>query len=157
VEEKKQGVLRAIVWAAAAVVLVAVLVGEWWTRSGVPGASEIPMQFTIDLPRGEHLAWFANIVVSPDGSRVVFASVDTSGTTALWVRRFDSINSTRLPGTEGANYPFWSPDSRQVAFFADGMLKRTGTEATACAPCARRTWGAAGAGAATARCCSRRA
>jgi serine/threonine protein kinase len=118
----------AIAWAAAAVVLAAVLVGEWRMQHTSSRTDDLPMQFTIDLPRGEHLAWFGNIVVSPDGSRVVFATVDTSGTSALWVRRFDSLTSTRLPGTEDASYPFWSPDGGQVAFFANGMLKRVGTD-----------------------------
>jgi serine/threonine protein kinase len=117
---------RAIVWATAAVVLAAILAGEWGRRA-VPAGGEMPMQFTFDLPRGQHLAWFGNLSVSPDGRQVVFASADTAGVTALWVRRFDSLTSTRLPGTEGASYPFWSPDSRQVGFFADGDLKRTGT------------------------------
>ena len=126
-EPKPVAVLpRAIVWATAAVVLAAILAGEWGRRTA-PVGGEMPMQFTFDLPRGQHLAWFGNLTVSPDGSQVVFASADTSGVTALWVRRFDSLTSTRLPGTEGASYPFWSPDSRQVAFFAGGDLKRTGT------------------------------
>jgi hypothetical protein len=43
------------------------------------------------------------------------------------VRRFDALTSVRLPGTEDASYPFWSPDGEQVAFFASGLLKRTGT------------------------------
>ena len=42
----------------------------------------------------------------------------------LWVRPLDSLDAHPLPGTDGATYPFWSPDSRQVAFFADGKLKR---------------------------------
>jgi Tol biopolymer transport system component len=71
---------------------------------------------------------FANVVISPDGSRIVFASFDSTGTSALWVRRFDSLNSSRIPGTEDAMYPFWAPDSRQVAFYANGFLKRVGVE-----------------------------
>jgi len=119
---------RIVGWAAAVAIVAATLAGVWWARRPARSAGEQPMQFTFDLPQGEHLAWFANLTVSPDGSKVVFASADTLGTTALWVRRFDSLTSTRLPGTEGASYPFWSPDGRQVAFFAGGMLKRAGTE-----------------------------
>ena len=117
---------RALPWALAAALLAVVLAGAWWTRRPPPVDGPAPMQFTFDLPLGEDLPRFANVVISPDGSRVAFASVDTSGTSALWVRRFDSLTSTRLPGTEGATYPFWSPDSRQLAFFAGGSLKRIG-------------------------------
>ena len=42
----------------------------------------------------------------------------------LWVRDLDSLFARALPGTAGAQYPFWSPDSRAIAFFADGKLKR---------------------------------
>src|SRR5678816_3123848 len=42
----------------------------------------------------------------------------------LWVRDLDSLAARALPGTRGVEYPFWSPDSRAIAFFADGKLKR---------------------------------
>jgi Tol biopolymer transport system component len=48
----------------------------------------------------------------------------------LWVRRLDSLEAQPLTGTNGASYPFWSPDGRFIGFFADGRLKRidaTGT------------------------------
>jgi Tol biopolymer transport system component len=43
----------------------------------------------------------------------------------LWLRTLSSTTARPLPGTEGATYPFWSPDGRSVGFFADGKLKRT--------------------------------
>ena len=46
------------------------------------------------------------------------------GQTGLWVRDLDGLNARLLPGTAGGGYPFWSPDSRWVAFFADGKLKK---------------------------------
>ena len=42
----------------------------------------------------------------------------------LWVRQLDSLAAQMLPGTEGANYPFWSPDSRFIGFFASPKLKK---------------------------------
>jgi Tol biopolymer transport system component len=57
--------------------------------------------------------------VAPDGSAVVFAADDSSGTTRLWLRRFDTRAARPLPGTEGAYLSFWSPDSRSLAFFAN--------------------------------------
>ena len=42
----------------------------------------------------------------------------------LWLRPLDSVTAQPLPGTEGASFPFWSPDSGSIAFFAGAKLKR---------------------------------
>src|SRR5213079_1472390 len=62
--------------------------------------------------------------VSPDGRQLVFAVTDASGTTVLYLRALDSHTSQPLVGTEGAILPFWSPDSRELGFFAGGKLKK---------------------------------
>ena len=64
----------------------------------------------------------AQFAVSPDGHAIVFVAATKTGT-ELWVRALDSSDARRLRGTARASYPFWSPDSRTVAFFADGWLK----------------------------------
>ncbi|MGH9316976.1 MAG: TolB family protein, partial [Thermoanaerobaculia bacterium] len=64
------------------------------------------------------------VAVSPDGSMLAFGAVDSSGKMLLWVRPLDMPSARSLPGTEGATYPFWSPDSRFLGFFADGKLKK---------------------------------
>jgi Tol biopolymer transport system component len=61
--------------------------------------------------------------VSPDGRHVAFVA-ETDGKNQLWVRDLDSLDSRALLGTEGASYPFWSPDSRTIAFFAARSLKK---------------------------------
>jgi len=61
--------------------------------------------------------------ISPDGRRLAFVvAVDEKD--GLWVRDLDSLAARRLPGTEGASLPFWSPDSRSLGFFASGKLKK---------------------------------
>ena len=45
------------------------------------------------------------------------------GGSRLWLRSLATTSAQPLAGTEGATYPFWSPDSRSVGFFADGKLK----------------------------------
>ena len=62
-------------------------------------------------------------VVSPDGRRVADV-IDQDGRRGVWVRDLDSLTGRLLPGTDDARYPFWSPDSRTVAFFAGGKLKK---------------------------------
>ena len=63
-------------------------------------------------------------VLSPDGTRIVFAASDDSGRKLLWLRPLDSLTAQPLEGTDGASYPFWSPDSRFVGFFVPGKLKK---------------------------------
>ncbi|TDI45252.1 MAG: hypothetical protein E2P02_07700 [Acidobacteria bacterium] len=61
--------------------------------------------------------------LSPDGERIVFTAIDESGRPTLWLRSFDALEVQKLPGTEGAQFPFWSPDSRRVGFFAESELR----------------------------------
>jgi serine/threonine protein kinase len=62
---------------------------------------------------------FDSPALSPDGRLVAFVSKGQ-----LWIHSFDSLQSHSLPGTDGAYSPFWSPDSANVGFFADGSLKK---------------------------------
>ena len=64
------------------------------------------------------------ITVSPDGRRLAFVATTAEGKDLLWVRSLDTLSAQALTGTEGASYPFWSPDSRFIGFFAGGKLKR---------------------------------
>ncbi len=111
-----------IVMGAIAVALI--FVGVLASRS--PTLESRVVQFTIDAVSGSS---FANInsasSVSPDGRFVVFSRLDSSKKTPLlWLRPIDSINAHALPGTDGGHSQFWSTDSRSIAFFADGKLKR---------------------------------
>jgi len=67
---------------------------------------------------------FVQLAVSPDGRRVVFVASPPGGRPALWVRALDGMQPRMLGGTEDAAYPFWSPDSRFVGFFAQSKLKK---------------------------------
>jgi Tol biopolymer transport system component len=61
--------------------------------------------------------------VSPDGRYVVFVAGPRSDF-KLWLRPVASADAKLLPGTEGSAFPFWSPDSTEIAFFAGGRLKK---------------------------------
>jgi Tol biopolymer transport system component len=65
----------------------------------------------------------ASLAISPDGQKVVFVAT-SEGQSRLWLRPLQSTSGRALAGTEGALFPFWSPDSQSVAFFANGKLKR---------------------------------
>lgn len=64
-----------------------------------------------------------SFALSPDGRQIVFVA-EGDGAPRLWLRPLERTAAQPLAGTEGATSPFWSPDSRSVGFFADGLLKR---------------------------------
>ena len=84
----------------------------------------------ISPPANTRFAFFAlrttggSPVLSPDGQRLAFLARDTNNQTRLWVRSLDSAMARALEGTEGAAFPFWSPDGRSLGFFANGELYR---------------------------------
>jgi len=64
------------------------------------------------------------LAVSPDGRAIVFAAAAPGAKPTLWLRSLDAVTAHSLPGTEGAESPFWSPDDRWIGYFADGKLKK---------------------------------
>ena len=72
--------------------------------------------------------------ISPDGSRLAFTLRDPSGKTALWLRPLQSSTAVRIPGTDGAGDPFWSPDGGFIGFFAKGKLRVMSADAGVTSP-----------------------
>ena len=62
-------------------------------------------------------------VIAPDGKQIAFTAVDAAGKVNLYVRALDALEARVLSGAEGAQYPFWSHDSRSLGFFTQGKLK----------------------------------
>jgi hypothetical protein len=62
--------------------------------------------------------------LAPDGKHLTFAAPTADGKVLLWVRPLESLTSQPLAGSEGAAFPFWSPNSRSIGFFADSKLKK---------------------------------
>ena len=63
-------------------------------------------------------------VVSPDGRRLALVAAPRHGASRIWIRSLEGVLAQPLADTEGAVFPFWSPDGRWIAFFAGGKLKR---------------------------------
>jgi predicted Ser/Thr protein kinase len=105
-------------WTASLVLVgaLALLVGPRSRKE--PSAPAV--RFGVPIP-GE--AAGSNVTISPDGTCLAFESF-SQGQQRLYVRRLDSDETVELRGTLGAAGHFWSPDSRQLAFFADGKLKK---------------------------------
>jgi serine/threonine protein kinase len=66
----------------------------------------------------------SRLAISPDGRRLAFLAPGGGNYTMVWVRALDGATAQSLAGTEGATHPFWSPDSRFIAFTAGGKLKK---------------------------------
>ncbi len=103
---------------AIAAIVAAGLVGNQLRPKPVPKAvmfelTPPPQVRAIDLPR-----------ISPDGRQLAFNATDSTGVQSIWVRPMNSLDARRLAGTEGATRPFWSPDSRYLAYFANGKLNK---------------------------------
>ena len=109
-----------LAWAVAAALLLVTLGFAWAYFTRQPAADARVMKFSILPPEKSS---FGQIAVSPDGRHLAFTAA-TGGKVQLWVRALDSTEAKALAGTQGASFPFWSPDSRFIGFFADGRLKK---------------------------------
>ncbi len=80
---------------------------------------------TISLPQGQRQprSTFAPLAISPDGTLLAYVAQDGTGL-HLFLRPLDSFESRKIPGTEDASMPFFSPDGRWVGFFAASKLKK---------------------------------
>ncbi len=107
-------------WAGIALALLSVAAITWFTAR--PPAHAVRVQFAIPVP-GE----VSHMAISADGTMLAFVSPEeTSGLPMIYAQRVGSSGAALLPGTEGASYPFLSPDGANVAFFANGKLQRMG-------------------------------
>ena len=107
-------------WLSVALALAAVSAVTWFVaRRPVPTSR---MEFALAVPDEMSISHMA---LSRDGSMLVFVSPEeSSALPMLFVQRVGSSSVTPLPGTQGASYPFWSPDGAYVAFFANGKLQK---------------------------------
>ena len=105
-----------VAWAVAAAASLIALFAHLPEFDQTPTPASLPsLELTILPPDGRSFPTVGSLLatpeISPDGSAVLFQSRG-----GLWVRRLDSLEPTRLRGTQAANGAFWSPDSQYVAF-----------------------------------------
>ncbi len=107
---------------AAATIAAAVFAGLWATKS-VP-AADASIHVSLAPPPGHSIS--GAFAISPDGRKLAIEVADnTNSAVALWVRDLGSGSQVKLRGTDGGTLPFWSPSGTEIAFFAEGKLKRT--------------------------------
>jgi eukaryotic-like serine/threonine-protein kinase len=114
-----------LAWGIAAVVTLLLGAGQLQQRSS-PGAAALPLVADIVPPPECMIVTGANgghSQLSPDATQLAM-SLRCGGTNSLWIRSLVSGNEQELPGTADAQYAFWSPDSRSIAYFQAGRLRR---------------------------------
>jgi Tol biopolymer transport system component/DNA-binding winged helix-turn-helix (wHTH) protein len=105
----------------SALIICILLAARWATSSVAP---ERTVEFEIDLPGGAILDVDPGLAgVSPDGSRVAFLAHRSGQPRLIWVKPLNGGDALPLNGSDGASLPFWSPDGRELGFFAASKLR----------------------------------
>jgi eukaryotic-like serine/threonine-protein kinase len=115
-------------WKIAVIAGVGMLLafGAGWMLRPTPAVPSLravilpPDKVSFDL-KGDYAG---PAVISPDGQMIAFAAHGDNSQKAIWVRPVGTMSAQRLVGTEGCSFPFWSPDSKWIGFFAEGKLKK---------------------------------
>ena len=108
---------------AAALALAAVGLAIGFVRR----APAVARTVRFEIPPPAQLAATGAPMISPDGRQIAFVGTDPQGKSQLWLRALEALQARPLAGTEGVNTlvrPFWSPDSRFLAYFVDGKVMK---------------------------------
>jgi len=118
---------RPWLWIAAAALVVGVLLGVWGlSRLRQSPAEARPYHLQITPPDGARFTFGNNlggIALSPDGRTAAYVA-SGAGKSGLWTQPLNGAPARLIDGTDGAAYPFWSPDSKSIAFFVGIKLLR---------------------------------
>jgi serine/threonine-protein kinase len=122
----------AVPWILTVLATMIAFVALWnpWRTSSLP-KSQLS-RFVINLPQGESIASTplvsaaaagSALALSPDGTRLAYV-VRRGNTNHLCLRSLEKFEAEAIPGTEGAQSPFFSPDGNAIGFYAEGKLKK---------------------------------
>src|SRR5262249_24076633 len=107
-----------VVVAVTMTIIALTIARMYLTARTAPEADDMRVEITTPATQAP-----LSFALSPDGKSLVFVA-SGDGPQRLWLRHLDKTEAQPLAGTEGADLPFWSPDSRSIAFFANTKLKR---------------------------------
>jgi Tol biopolymer transport system component len=114
-------------WALAAGATLTAVGAMLHVRTGAAPTAPRMILSILPPPGGAWTDWFA---LSPDGRRLALVG-SNEGRMQIWIRRLDEEDAHPVAGTDGAENPFWSPDSRALGFFSQGKLKQVDLESGA--------------------------
>lgn len=116
-----------LAWIVSAVLLIALVAALAWLFFNRSSSEAQAVRLAFNPP--PELAFNDTLpdsaVISPDGKKLAFSATGADGKMMLYVRELDSSEVKLLPGSDNALEPFWSPDSKSIAFGSNGKLKRS--------------------------------
>ena len=120
-----------IFWSATAVLFIAVILLLVFSVFNKTEVEVQEIKAAIMPPHGINFenGQGSNLTISPDGKYISFIGSDSSGTTKLWVRPINSLEARPLTNATIEAYPFWSPDSKTIAYFDRGKLMKISLDA----------------------------
>jgi serine/threonine protein kinase/Tol biopolymer transport system component len=110
--------LKFLPWAL--LIAVVLLFAGWVATQRKSPVQAETRRLEISIPPGYQLAPNAPLAMAPNGSAIVFGLLDRQMQTKLWLRHLDKFDLQALVGSDGATFPFWSPDSKSIAYFVEG-------------------------------------
>lgn len=123
---------RGVAWIPWMLFAAASIAAAWFALARPEGQADdgaLPpvLRFALEAPDGRsfHLSGAnpGQVTLSPDGTRVVFAARPNSGAQSLWLHELRHEVAEEIPGTEGGQYPFWSPDGRSIGYYTGTELR----------------------------------
>jgi serine/threonine protein kinase/dipeptidyl aminopeptidase/acylaminoacyl peptidase len=127
-----------LIWSAALLLLGGVATTTLSRRNTATPLAEMRVEIT--TPPTTDLV---SMAISPDGEKIVFVASSDSRP-KLWLRSMATGSARPLIGTDGASFPFWSPDSRSIGFFMNGTVTRIDVDGGSLRVLARAPVGAGG-------------
>jgi eukaryotic-like serine/threonine-protein kinase len=114
------------IWIGMGTVLALIAASLAW-QIGSRGRTAQPLHLTVTMPAGKILSGnsIVPLAISPDGSEIAYAASGDDRKVQLYLRKLSDFESRPIPGTEGGQSPFFSPDGEWLGFVSDdGKLKK---------------------------------
>jgi eukaryotic-like serine/threonine-protein kinase len=120
----KRGTRQTLLMISGAVAVLVAITAVWYALAKrSPTAEAHTAILEIALPDPQTLL-SETPRLSPDGRYLAMVAERIGTSSSVWIRAMDSPRAQELPGTQGGYDAFWSPDSRQLAYYTEGELRR---------------------------------